>query len=40
MSRQSKQQTRPVYNRGLCRKILRARMKTNKIKGVWHQIRG
>lgn len=29
-----------VYSRKLLRSILRNQLKTNKIKGVWHKLRG
>lgn len=35
-----KYKKRPVYNRGLIRKMLKFKLHSNKIKGAWHQLKG
>ena len=39
-NKKRKNNTKPIYNRGIARKILKFQMHTNKIKSVWHQIKG
>lgn len=35
-----REKMRPVYNRGLVRKMLKFRLHSNKIKGAWHRLKG